>query len=127
MARRKRDWTRYNHFRKFEIQKAIRDIAQIVFEEKPPYKVRERGTRGRPPANPKAIAMFVFVMVIMNKSYRDTYAYLIGNSSLWREDLFGKVPAPNTVNDHIRDIPEGYIDRIIRRQSKRLKKGEGRS
>lgn len=125
MTRRKRDWKRYNHFRKYEVKKAIEDVAAIIAEEKPPYKVREASTRGRPPANPRAIAMFVFIMGLLNKSYRETYAYIIANPTLWRKDLFGKVPAPNTVNDHVKDVPERYIDRIIKRQSCRLKKGDG--
>ena len=124
MTRRKRDWKRYNHFRKYEVKKAIGDVATIIAEENPPYKVRESGTRGRPPANPRAIAMFVFIMGLLNKSYRETYAYIIANSSLWRNELFGKVPSPNTVNDHVKDIPERYMDRIIKRQSRRLKKGD---
>ena len=125
MGKRKRDWKRYNHFRKYEVKKAIENVARIIAEEKPPYKVRETGTRGRPPANPRAMAMFVFIMGLLNKSYRETYAYIIANPTLWRADLFGKAPAPNTVNDHVKDIPERYMDRIIKRQSRRLKKGAG--
>jgi hypothetical protein len=106
------------------VKKAISDVATIIAEENPPYKVRKSGTRGRPPANPRAIAMFVFIMGLLNKSYRETYAYIIANSSLWRNDLFGKVPSPNTVNDHVKNIPERYMDRIIKRQSRRLKKGD---
>ena len=122
--RRKRDWKRYNHFRKWEIQEAIDDLAEIIAKEEPPYKVREPGTRGRPPANPRAIAMFVCIKELLGKSYRDTYAYIISNPSLWRKDLFGKVPAWNTVNDHIKDIPEEYMNRIIKCQSQRLKKSD---
>lgn len=125
MTRRRRDWKRYNHFRKYEVKEAIGDVATIIAEEKPPYKVREPSTRGRPPANPRAIAMFVFIMGLLNKSYRETYAYIIANPTLWRKELFGKVPAPNTVNDHLKDVPERYMDRIIKRQSRRLKKGDG--
>lgn len=125
MPHRKRDWKRYNHLRKYEVKKAIGDVATIIAKEKPPYRVREPGTRGRPPANPRAIAMFVFIMGLLNKSYRETHAYIIANSTLWRKDMFGKVPAPNTVNDHVKDIPERYMDRIIKRQSRRLKKGDG--
>ena len=123
MARRKRDWQRYNHFRKYEVKEAVENVATIIAEEKPPYKVRESGTRGRPPANPRAIAMFVFLMGLLNKSYRETYAFIIANASLWREELFGKVPAPNTVNEHVKNIPERYMNRIIKHQSRRLKKG----
>ena len=123
MARRKRDWQRYNHFRKYEVKKAVEDVATIIAEEKPPYKVRESGTRGRPPVNPKAVAMFIFIMGLLAKSYRETYAYIIANPTLWRGDLFGKVPAANTANQHASDIPERYMDRIIKRQSRRLKKG----
>lgn len=124
MGWRKRDWKRYNHFRKYEVKEAIRDIVEIIAEEKPPYKVREPCTRGRPPANPGAIVMFMFIKELLDKSYRETHAYIIANPSLWREDLFGKLPAPNTVNDHVKEIPERYMDRIIRRQSRRLKKGD---
>lgn len=123
MAHRKRDWKRYNHFRKIEVGKAIEELAQLIVKEKPPYKVRPSGTRGRPPANPRAIAMFVVIMGIFNKSYRETYSYIFTNPTLWREDFFGKIPAPNTVNDHIKNIPERYLDRLLKRQSRRLKKG----
>jgi len=124
MAHRKRDWKRYNHFRKIEIGKAVEDSAQIIAEEKPPYKVRSPHTRGRPPANPKAIAMFVVIMGLLNKSYRETYSYIIVSPALWRDNIFGKVPAPNTVNEHIKDIPERYLDRLLKHQSRRLKKGD---
>jgi len=122
MVRRKRDWKRYNHFRKYEVTKAIHDIAIIIGKEKEPYKVRAPGTRGRPPANPRAIAMFHFIKALLNKSYRETYAYIIANPTLWRTDLFGAVPAPNTANEHAKDIPEWYMDRIIRHQSRKLKR-----
>ena len=97
----------------------------IIAEEKPPYKVRQPDTRERPPKNPRAIAMFVFIMGLLSKSYRETYAYIIVNPTLWREDMFGTVSAPTTVNDHVKDIPERYMDRIIKRQPCRLKKGDG--
>jgi hypothetical protein len=123
MVRRKRDWKRYNHFRKIDVGSAIESLAQLIVKEKPPYKVRPSGTRGRPPANPRAIAMFTVIMGILNKSYRETYSYIFANPTLWREDFFGKIPAPNTVNDHIMDIPERYLDRLLKQQSRRLKKG----
>jgi hypothetical protein len=124
VRKRKLDWKRYNHFRKHDVKIAIKDVSDIIVEEKTPYKIREPGTRGRPPANPKAIAMFVFIMGLLNKSYRETYAYILASPNLWRTDEFGKIPHPNTVNDHVKDIPERYMDRIIKRQSRRLKKGD---
>jgi len=123
MGRRKRDWKRYNHFRKIDVGRAIEGLVQLILKEKPPYKVRPSGTRGRPPANPRAIAMFAIIMGILNKSYRETYSYIFANPSLWSVDLLGKIPAPNTVNDHITDIPERYLDRLLKQQSRRLKKG----
>lgn len=121
---RKFDWKRYNHFRKHDVKQAIVDVTTIVAEEKAPYAVREANTRGRPPANPRAIAMFFLIMGMLDKSYRETYAYIDANPNLWREDLFGMVPHYNTVNDHTKDIPERYMNRIIKQQSKRLKKGD---
>src|SRR6202022_1514482 len=90
-------------------------IAMAVNSSEPAYQVRADGTIGRPPADPRAIVVCLLIRAIFGYSYRSVYSFL-ASSRDYREACGIKqhLPGYNTVQEHCKDVPEKYLDDLIR-------------
>jgi len=58
----------YGDFQRREYVFIIGKIRKFVNEIPPPYKIREEGTRGRPPSNPKYILTAILIRALFSLS-----------------------------------------------------------
>jgi len=92
-------------------------IAEAVYSAPPPYRVKEQGTVGRPPADPRAVAILLIMRAIFRLSYRAVYSLLASSSEYRGICKIKHLPAYNTVQEHVRDVGEGYLNRLIAQTS----------
>jgi hypothetical protein len=71
----------------------------------PPYQVKADGSVGRPPADLRAIFGF---------SYRSTYSFLASSREYREACGINDLPGYNTIQEHCKDVPEKYLDGLIR-------------
>jgi len=76
--------------------------------------VRAEGTVGRPPADPRAIAVCLLIRAIFGYSYRSTYSFLASSKDYREACGMTHLPGYNTIQEHCKDIPEKYLDGLIR-------------
>jgi Transposase domain (DUF772) len=102
-------------------------MAMAVGSSEPPYPVKADGTVGRPPADPRAIVVCLLIRAVFGLSYRSTYSFL-ASSREYREVCGIKhLPGYNTVQEHCRDIPEKYLDELIRLTAALIMQAQHRS
>jgi hypothetical protein len=89
--------------------------------------VKEKDSVGRPPADPRHIAICLIIKVVFGLSYRSVYSLLSGCRDYREVCRVKRVPGYNTVQGHVRDVGEGYLDGIVRLTSSRIMKAQGRS
>ncbi len=73
---RPRDWKTYNRFRRDEYSRVLPIIASVVGSVESPYKVKDDGTVGRPPADPRAMVICLLIRAIFGLSYYPVYSVL---------------------------------------------------
>jgi transposase len=90
--------------------------------------VKAGGTVGRPPADPRAIVVCLLVRAIFGFSYRSAYSFL-SSSREYRErcGIDEHLPGYNTVQEHCKDIPEKYLDGLIRLTAALIMQAQHRS
>ena len=94
----------------------------------PPYEVREEGTVGRPPADPRSIVICLLIRAIFGLSYRSVYSLLASSREYRRMcGIDEHLPGYNTVQEHASDVPERYLDGLIRLLSERIMRVQGRT
>jgi transposase len=76
--------------------------------------VKAEGTVGRPPADPRVIATCLLIRAIFGYSYRDTYSFLASSGDYREMCGIGHLPGYNTIQEHCRDVPEEYLDGLVR-------------
>jgi transposase len=105
----------YNAFRKNEHSLILPIIALAVSSSEPPYHAKPEGTVGGPPADPKAIVVCLLIRAIFGYSYRSVYSFL-ASSREYREvcGIAKRLPGCNTIQEHCKDVPERYLDGLIR-------------
>ncbi len=86
----------------------------MVGSSEPPYQVKAEGTVGRPPADPRAVVVCLLIRAIFGYSYRDAYSFLKSSSDYRRICGIKHLPGYNTVQEHCKEVPEKYLDGIIR-------------
>ena len=72
-----RDWKKYDEFRRLDDMLVLNIISKAVNALDPPYKVREKGSVGRPDADPRA-KLLIF-RAFLGTSYRSTFSKLHDN------------------------------------------------
>lgn len=88
--------------------------------------MKAQGTVGRPPANPRAIVICLIIRAVFRLSYRSVYS-LLASSSEYREICGIKhLPAYNTVQEHVKDVGEGYLNELVKRTSAAIMKVQRR-
>ncbi|MCX8174296.1 MAG: transposase, partial [Thermoplasmata archaeon] len=105
-------WTRYKNLRAYRFVRVIYNIRQRLEKREDPYTAKPPGTVGRPPIPPKVILICILIKVLLDLSYIDTEGFLhwvCGN----RRFLLEKVPDANTIQEHVKDIPEKYLEEMI--------------
>ena len=115
--KRNRDWKRYNGFRKDEYGLTLPILAEAVYSTPPPYKVKKRGTVGRPPADPRAVAICLLIRAIFRLSYRSVYSLLASSSEYIGICRIRHLPAYNTVQEYVKDVGEGYLNELVKQTS----------
>ena len=115
--KRSRDWKRYNKFRRNEYGLTLPIIAEAAYSTPPPYKVKEQGTVGRPPAEPRTVAICLLIRAIFRLSYRSVYSLLASSSEYRGICKIKHLPAYNTVQEHVKDISEGYLNELVAQTS----------
>jgi hypothetical protein len=85
-----------------------------VRSSEPPYQVKADGTVGRPPADPRAIVVCLLIRAIFGYSYRSTYSFLASSRDYREACGIKHLPGYNTVQEHCTDVPEKYLDKLIR-------------
>lgn len=78
-----------------------------------PYKMHEPGTRGRPAVPPKEIVICLVLKVLFVMSYNDISAFLTLLCGNCKVPLLKNVPAANTIQEHVKDVPKKYLDAVI--------------
>ena len=81
---------------------------------------------GRPPIDPRHIAICLIIRGIFYLSYRSVYSLLAGCDEYQEICRMNHVPGYNTVQEHVKDVPERYLDGLIRQTSSRIMKAQGR-
>jgi len=76
--------------------------------------VKAEGTVGRPPAEPRAIAVCLLIRAIFGLSYRSTYSFLASSRDYREACGIARLPGYNTAQEHCRDVPEKYLDGLVR-------------
>ena len=74
-----RDWKKYDEFRRLDEMLVLNIISNAVNALDPPYKVKEKGSVGRPDADPRAIAKLLIFRAFFGTSYRSTFSKLHDN------------------------------------------------
>jgi len=72
-----RDWKKYDEFRRLDEMLVLNIISKAVNALDPPYKVREKGSVGRPDADPRA-KLLIF-RAFFGTLYRSTFSKLHDN------------------------------------------------
>lgn len=78
-----------------------------------PYKMHEPGTRGRPAIPPKDVVMCFVMKTMFAISYNDVSSFLMWLCGEFKTPLLKNVPAANTIQEHVKDIPKEYLDAVI--------------
>ena len=76
--------------------------------------MKAKGTVGRPPADPRAIAFCLLIRAIFGYSYRSTYSFLASSRDYREACGIRHLPGYNTVQEHCGDVPEKYLDGLVR-------------
>jgi transposase len=72
---------------------------------------------GRPPADPRTVAICLLIRAIFRLSYRSVYS-LLASSREYRQICGIKhLPAYNTVQEHVKDVSEGYLNELVKQTS----------
>lgn len=72
---------------------------------------------GRPPADPRAIAICLLIRAIFRLSYRSVYSLLAGCREYREICRIEHLPGYNTVQEHVKDVREGYLNKLIKQTS----------
>jgi len=79
--------------------------------------VKEQGTVGRPPADPRTVAICLLIRAIFRLSYRSVYSLLASSSKYRSICRIKHLPAYNTVQEHVKDVSEGYLNELVAQTS----------
>lgn len=107
---RKGYWHRYRRQRKGRFLRILGNLKARLADKPDPYPVRVPGTRGRPPMPPKAVLIAFLFKVLLDLSYNDTEAFL--RWATW-DGLVVRVPAAGTIQEHVADLPEAYLEAML--------------
>lgn len=107
---RKGYWHRYRRQRKGRFLRILGNLKARLAAKPDPYPVRAPGARGRPPMPPKAVLIAFLMKVLLDLSYNDAEAFL-----RWAtfEGLVVRVPAASTIQEHVADISEAYVEALL--------------
>ena len=72
---------------------------------------------GRPPADPRAMVICLIIKAIFRLSYRSVYSLLSSNVEYRKICKIKHLPAYNTVQEHVKDVGEGYLNRLVKQTS----------
>jgi len=105
-------WSKYKRKRRFAYIRVISNIKRIMDDLPDPYRVKPPGTRGRPPVPPKVILIAILIKELFGLSYISTESFL-----LWivqsNPYILPRVPAANTIQEHVKDIPISYMQKML--------------
>jgi len=79
--------------------------------------VKEQGTVGRPPADPRTVAICLLIRAIFRLSYRSVYSLLASSSKYRSICRIKHLPAYNTVQEHVKDVSESYLNELVAQTS----------
>jgi hypothetical protein len=97
-------------------------MRDTVDRNPPPYKVKPPGSVGRTPTQPKDVVRFLLLRALFFWSYDSIFSLLCACPCLANALGFTKIPAPTTVQGLVSQIPERYVDMLIRDLSHRIKR-----
>lgn len=106
-------WKGYKRQRKWRYVRVLANIKRRLANRPDPYVVKDPGTVGRPPIPPKSVLVGILVKVLFDLSYANTESFLLwvcGTNGF----LLGSVPAANTLQEHMKDIPLSYLEGMIK-------------
>lgn len=109
-------WKRYKRQRRFRYQRAIANIKQRLKAFPNPYETKKTISPeipGRKPVPPKTILTCVMFKEFFDLSYINTESFLRWITQ-GHPYLIGKVPAANTIQEHVQDIPLRYLEEILK-------------
>jgi len=119
-------WPRYKKQRRFRYQRVIANIKQRLKDLPNPYETKKTitpGIPGRIPVPPKNIMICVMIKELFDLSYMDTESFLKWITQ-GHSYLMGKVPAANTIQEHVQDIPIEYLENMFKKLLKVLENNE---
>ena len=79
--------------------------------------MKAQGTVGRPPADSRAIVICLIIRAIFRLSYRSVYSLLASSSEYRGICRIKHLPAYNTVQEHVKDVSEGYLNELVKQTS----------
>mgnify|MGYP001038799076 FL=1 len=79
--------------------------------------MKEQGTLGRPPADPRAIVICLLIRAIFRLSYRSVYSLLASSSEYRGICRIEHLPAYNTVQEHVKNVGESYLNELVKQTS----------
>lgn len=119
-------WPRYKKQRRFRYQRVIANIKRRLKDLPNPYETKKTlapDIPGRKPVPPKTILMCVMFKELFDLSYMDTESFLKWVTQ-GHPYLMGKVPAANTIQEHVQDIPLVYLENMLKEVIKILENNE---
>jgi len=79
--------------------------------------VKAQGTVGRPPADPRTVVICLLIRAIFRLSYRSVYSLLASSCEYRGICRIRRLPAYNTVQEHVKDVGEGYLNELAKQTS----------
>jgi hypothetical protein len=118
--RLQRNWQVYGVYRKDEEALFLEKAKELVWSLPPPYEENETG---RPPYNPRGMAMIALLRMKFKKDHRSMEAHLRARRDLLEIMELDDAPSKSTMNLSLKRMPEPYLKKMNSMLTKPFKKG----
>lgn len=103
------NWQAYDLYRKDEEALFLEKAKKVVWSLPPPYEEKHTG---RPPYNPRGMAMIALLKMKSKKDYRSLESHLRARRDLLEIMELDEAPSKSTIHLSLKKIPESYLKRL---------------
>ncbi len=105
----KRDWQAYDLYRKDEEALFLEKARELIWSLPPPYEEKQTG---RPPYNPRSMAMIALLKMKFKKDYRSLESHLRARRDLLEIIGLNEAPSKSSIHLSLKRMPESYLKRL---------------
>lgn len=116
----KRDWQVYGLYRKDEETLFLEKARELVWSLSPPYEEKQTG---RPPYNPRGMAMVALLKMKFKKDYRSLESHLRARRDLLEIMGLDEAPSKSSIHLSLKRMPEPYLKKLNSILTQPFKKG----